>query len=155
LKGLGDEERDGIASAAKNFKGFDEVESAPFIPNSAFVFAPCSKSWHGVPNIQNNERDTIQGFITIEKLENKKKLKTYLRGNKGRRNDFFDNYGRKVQCEVGTFSSKNLGNDEIEYNEGSEINSMRLEERRARRKRRQFWLHTFQAKAKRMDSYNS
>lgn len=91
--------KDGIASAANNFKGFTEVESAPFVPNVVFAFAPCWSSWHGVKSIGNSERDTIQGFITIEQLANKKELKEYLRTTRRKKkNRFFENFGRKVAC---------------------------------------------------------
>merc|ERR1712159_486185 len=80
--------KDGIASAANNFKGFTEVESAPFVPNVVFAFAPCWSSWHGVKSIGNSERDTIQGFITIEQLANKKELKEYLRTTRRKKNIF-------------------------------------------------------------------
>jgi len=91
--------KDGIASAANNFKGFTEVESAPFVTNVVFAFAPCWSSWHGVKSIGNSERDTIQGFITIEQLANKKELKEYLRTTRRKKkNTFFENFGRKVAC---------------------------------------------------------
>ena len=97
--------KDGIASAANNFNGFTEIESAPFVPNVVFAFAPCWSSWHGVKNIGNSERDTIQGFITIEQLANKKELKEYLRTTRRvssssgkKKNRFFENFGRKVAC---------------------------------------------------------
>ena len=47
--------KDGIASAANNFNGFTEIESAPFVPNVVFAFAPCWSSWHGVKNIGNSD----------------------------------------------------------------------------------------------------
>ena len=81
--------KDGIASAANNFKGFTEVESAPFVPNVVFAFAPCWSSWHGVKSIGNSERDTIQGFITIEQLANKKELKEYLRTTRRKKKTHF------------------------------------------------------------------
>ena len=56
-------------------------------------------------NIGNSERDTIQGFITIEQLANKKELKEYLRTTRRvssssgkKKNRFFENFGRKVAC---------------------------------------------------------
>ena len=49
--------------------------------------------------IGNSERDTIQGFITIEQLANKKELKEYLRATRRKKkNTFFENFGRKVAC---------------------------------------------------------
>ena len=50
-------------------------------------------------SIGNSERDTIQGFITIEQLANKKELKEYLRTTRRKKkNTFFENFGRKVAC---------------------------------------------------------
>ncbi|CAL6334097.1 unnamed protein product [Bathycoccus prasinos] len=61
--------RGSTSTPSKNFNNdFEEVESIPFVPNVVFAFAPCWSSWHGVENIGNGERDTIQGFVTIEEL---------------------------------------------------------------------------------------
>ena len=60
--------RGSTSTPSKNFNDFEEVESIPFVPNVVFALAPCRSSWHGVENIGNGERDTIQGFVTIEEL---------------------------------------------------------------------------------------
>ena len=72
------------STPSKNFNNdFEEVESIPFVPNVVFAFAPCWSSWHGVENIGNGERDTIQGFVTIEELVGE---------------GHFDKYGSQKPC---------------------------------------------------------
>lgn len=73
------------STPSKNFNDFEEVESIPFVPNVVFAFAPCWSSWHGVENIGNGERDTIQGFVTIEELVGE---------------GHFDKYGSQKPCVV-------------------------------------------------------
>lgn len=60
---------------------FDAVERGPFLPNTAFAFAPCQTSWHGVENIAGKavHRDTIQSFITIKSQEKMRKPQKGLR----------------------------------------------------------------------------
>ena len=59
-----------------------------FRAKRGFAFAPCWSSWHGVKSIGNSERDTIQGFITIEQLANKE-LKEYLRTTRRKKKNTF------------------------------------------------------------------
>jgi len=76
--------RGSTSTPSKNFNNdFEEVESIPFVPNVVFAFAPCWSSWHGVENIGNGERDTIQGFVTIEELVGE---------------GHFDKYGSQKPC---------------------------------------------------------
>mmetsp|Transcript_39365 Transcript_39365/g.66101 ORF Transcript_39365/g.66101 Transcript_39365/m.66101 type:complete len:448 (-) Transcript_39365:44-1387(-) len=52
-------------------KKFDNVKSAPYLPNSVFAFAPCQESWHTVMPVKGGKdlhRDTIQEHILLEKV---------------------------------------------------------------------------------------
>ena len=50
----------------QEWKSFSVVKAAAYVPNSAFAFVPCKKSWHGVLEAnmtQVKSRDTLQAFV--------------------------------------------------------------------------------------------
>ncbi|XRB18794.1 glycosyltransferase family 29 protein [Pseudoscourfieldia marina] len=94
---------------------FEEVNTAPFLPNSAFIFAPCQSSWHAVRPIGNAARDTLQAFITVRALHNKK-VRTYFadkaKGKKVRFDDAIEKYGKKAKCVMAEQSGGDGAKDE-------------------------------------------
>ena len=54
------------ADGTVGWEGYTVSERVKFVPNSAFVFAPCASAWHAVPEVPltgSTVRDTLQAFI--------------------------------------------------------------------------------------------
>ena len=58
--------------AYQEWKHFDIAKAAAYVPNVAFAFVPCERSWHGVLEANMTavkSRDTLQAFVrSNEKL---------------------------------------------------------------------------------------
>eukprot|EP00238_Polyblepharides_amylifera_P015086 CAMPEP_0196583924 /NCGR_PEP_ID=MMETSP1081-20130531/45222_1 /TAXON_ID=36882 /ORGANISM="Pyramimonas amylifera, Strain CCMP720" /LENGTH=270 /DNA_ID=CAMNT_0041904963 /DNA_START=411 /DNA_END=1223 /DNA_ORIENTATION=+ len=64
-------------------KEFDPIVQGAFIPNTVFAFAPCTSAWHGVMHVTEPlQRDTLQGFISVELSDAEKSKKVALSKSK-------------------------------------------------------------------------
>eukprot|EP00242_Pyramimonas_sp_CCMP2087_P012748 CAMPEP_0198199794 /NCGR_PEP_ID=MMETSP1445-20131203/2955_1 /TAXON_ID=36898 /ORGANISM="Pyramimonas sp., Strain CCMP2087" /LENGTH=314 /DNA_ID=CAMNT_0043869693 /DNA_START=334 /DNA_END=1278 /DNA_ORIENTATION=- len=61
-------------------KFFTPVTQGAFVPNTVFAFAPCTSSWHGVYHVPKElQRDTLQGFITMDLSKSDKSKENSLK----------------------------------------------------------------------------